>query len=260
MGKNGNRTINHAIFDAWNEHSAYLLGFWLADGSIQLYKFRGFQKYQKRFWLYNTELELMKRLGTILGKPPLKRNKPSKPGVHKQCYAIMFSSSQVFDFLYALVKTLHKSKECVEVPPVPDPFFHHFVRGFFDGDGCITVIRAKNRHGKVKPTLHSSFTAGLDTGAFLDNLGARIRAFIPIAPKKSYAGKTNRKLLFAQFDTMLLCEWMYRDATLFMKRKKAIWDAADKERLARSRKYGKKLSHQPDSNGHKLVTNELSYH
>jgi len=36
---------------------------------------------------------------------------------------------------------------------------------------------------------------------------------------------------------MLLCEWIYKDATIFMERKKAIWDSCDKERLARSKKW-----------------------
>jgi hypothetical protein len=36
---------------------------------------------------------------------------------------------------------------------------------------------------------------------------------------------------------MLLCEWMYKDASIFMKRKKIIWDNFDKNKLINSRKY-----------------------
>jgi hypothetical protein len=36
---------------------------------------------------------------------------------------------------------------------------------------------------------------------------------------------------------MLLCEWMYKDATIFMERKKKIWDDFDKEKLRNSIKY-----------------------
>jgi len=56
------------------------------------------------------------------------------------------------------------------------------------------------------------------------------------ATSKSLLG-TGRRLIFNQYDSMLLCEWIYKDATIFMERKKAIWDSCDKERLARSKKW-----------------------
>ena len=45
------------------------------------------------------------------------------------------------------------------------------------------------------------------------------------------------KLTYGQYDTMLLCEWMYKDATIFMERKKKIWDDFDKDKLKNSVKY-----------------------
>jgi len=46
-----------------------------------------------------------------------------------------------------------------------------------------------------------------------------------------------RVIRFNQYDSMLLCDWMYEDATFYMKRKKDIWDGMDKERLKNSKKY-----------------------
>jgi len=119
---------------------------------------------------------------------------------------------------------------------VPDHLFHHFVRGYFDGDGSIHIKHYKTRHGKTIDALATSFTAGLETGLFLEELRDAIRKIIPVGYKKIAEG-AGRKLIFNQYDSMLLCEWMYQDATIFMKRKKAVWDSCNKERLARSKKY-----------------------
>jgi len=239
--------VNHTLFDKWNETSAYILGFWLADGNIALDRKRPTDKhYFKKFSICNTDRQTIYMIGKILGLTPRKR-KRQKPH-YKLQYVIQIISDQLFDFCYAITKATNKSHNVLHIPNIPRNVFHHFVRGFFDGDGSIFYKHYRNRHGNLAQELGTSFTAGCDTGNFLTELKNGIRHFITVGDKQickskgiykgNFAnGKGNLKLSFGQYDSALLCEWMYRDATLYMRRKKRIWDSADKERLLNSKKF-----------------------
>jgi len=220
------------IFDQWTEISAYIFGFWLADGNIVLNK--SHNKLYKCFCLFNTDLQIMEVFADILKTKIDTYTKLSSN--HKICYKIRIYSDNMFDFCYNFTQSTNKSDKEIPFPEIPKEVFQHFVRGFFDGDGSIHVKHYKTRHGKIIEALQTSFTAGKDTGDFLQHLKEQLRLFISVGDKK-ITGKTNRHLAFNQYDSMLLCEWMYRDATIFMKRKKDIWDSIDKERLKKSTVY-----------------------
>lgn len=231
-----NRTF-HNILNQNNEISAYLLGFWMADGSISLSSSKNRIRKQKRFVITNTDRQLMTKFGVLFGKSP--RACPNFSGgvKVKNIYKLSMKSDQLFDFCYLITRSTTKSDKEVQIPEIPDHLFHHFIRGFFDGDGSISIRLCKTRHGKICPALQTTFTAGLSTGLFLERLRDRIRKFISVGLKKVNTGKTSRKLVFNQYDSMLLCEWMYQDATWYMERKKVIWDSTDKEKLKNSRKF-----------------------
>jgi len=225
---------NHNLFDEWTEESAYIFGFWLADGSI--YTFKKGHRYYKRFRVHNTEKQIIDDLNKILNGPvSVRRLSPPRLPI----YRIEIYSDCLFDFCYAITRTIHKSETEVQLPDIPNKLFHHLIRGFFDGDGSIHLTTYKNRHGKPTTELRTSFTAGKDTGDFLEKLRNKMQLFIPVGMKKiaGETGKSDRKLQFGQYDSMLLCEWIYKDATIYMKRKKKIWDQADKEKLMNSKKY-----------------------
>jgi hypothetical protein len=232
MKQNGNRTF-HDLFSSWTEESAYILGFWFADGCI-VFSRRKYNIY-KRWHLINTDEQIMNDIGNIVKHDPILRLPKNKR--HKILYKIQVNSQKLFDFCFNLVGSTQKSDHELELPEVPDHLFHHFVRGFFDGDGSICVKHYKTRHGKLVEALQTSFTAGLATGSFLEKLRDRIREFIPIGLKKINIGKTNKKLVFNQYDSMLLCEWIYQNTTINMSRKKMIWNDYDKEKLKNSKKF-----------------------
>ncbi|KKK55103.1 hypothetical protein LCGC14_3077940, partial [marine sediment metagenome] len=224
----------HDLLDHGNETSAYLFGLWLADGNIFLSTSRGGRRVQKSFAIINTDVQLMRMIGKLFGKKPCQRWDGNPK--HKPCFTLKVKSDRLFDVCYSHTGSTPKSDQSLSVPDISKELFHHFVRGFFDGDGSIGFKRYRNRHGKPVSALTTSFSAGLATGDFLERLRDRIRLHTPVGLKKVNTGKTSRKLVFNQYDSMLLCEWMYRNATLFMARKKAVWDSADKERLTKSRK------------------------
>lgn len=228
-----NRTPNINIFDNWNEISAYIFGFWLADGSINIYFDKRRSLTYKTVSFYNTEKELINKIGDVIGrKPTISNHSPGK----KICWRVRVYSDKLFDFCYAITNSTNKSNQENPIPKIPKKHFHHFVRGFFDGDGSIHIKHYKTRHGKIINALQTSFTAGKDTGEFLNNLRDKLRKFIPVGYKKISIG-VSKSLRFNQYDSMLLCNWMYKDATIYMERKKKVFDGCDKDRLLNSRKF-----------------------
>lgn len=227
-----NRTI-HDLFDIENEISSYILGFWLADGNIFLSHTKSRPRKQKAFALYNTDRDLMYEIGSIFGKVPRVRKRNDK---NKDCYNIKIKSDKLFDFCYNITNSTSKSDKYIKIPVLKKENQSHFIRGLFDGDGSINIKSYKTRHGKVVNALQSSFAAGKDTGKFLEDVRDMIRNHVPVGLKK-ICGKENRALIFNQYDTMLLCDWMYKDATIYMKRKREIFDSFDRERLLRSQKF-----------------------
>ena len=231
--KNRTYIINHSLFDNLNEQSAYILGFWLADGNIALSKNPHGQSYSKRFALYNTDYQIMSELGLLIGHAPAKIKIQEKH--HKQCYCIQVNSNQLFEYCYAITGTTDKSHANFALPTIPDELFNHFVRGFFDGDGSIHIAHYTTRHGKRISRLTTGFTAGNATNHLL-HLRDKLCTIIGVG-NKQITGKDSKRLSYNQYDSMLLCEWMYNKATIYMERKKDIWDNADKERLLNSKKF-----------------------
>lgn len=228
--------FTHDFFDKWTEQSAYIFGFWYADGSLSIYKNK--HKSYKVFRLFNTDEQIMNDVSKIIGIKPSKVN--PKDEKRKVKYCICVYSDKFFDFCYSMVGSTDKTHS-TNFPKVPDLYLHHFIRGYFDGDGSIFIKKYKSRHGNPILNLSSSFTASKESWVVLDELKNLLMKTIftgnrKITTQSSELG-TSTKLSFCQYDTMLLCEWMYKDATIFMKRKKEIWDNFDKDKLKNSVKY-----------------------
>lgn len=224
---------HHNLFDKWDEISSYIFGFWLSDGCITLHSNGHSKSTQKAFVLYNTEKQIMLDFLKIF-PVNLRSEDPSNPK-WKTKYKIFVYSDALFDFCYSVTKTTQKSRNTFLLPTIPDRYYHHFVRGFFDGDGSICYKHYLNRHKKMVSALITSFTGGSET-LHVEQLRDELKARVGVGNKKVSAG-TAKKLSYNQYDSMLLCEYMYSGATIFMKRKKDVWDSADKTRLLNSKKY-----------------------
>ena len=106
--------ITENYFKMWSNNMAYILGFIAADGVIQ-----------KESYILE---DIKKELKT---NQPLYQNK--KTGV----YMLNINSKTI---KYNLMN-IHGIMPCksfnIEFPFVPEEYLHHFVRGYFDGDGYV---------------------------------------------------------------------------------------------------------------------------
>jgi intein-encoded DNA endonuclease-like protein len=125
------KLINHDFLDEINEHSAYFLGFFMADGYIN--------KNSINICINQKDIEILEYfqkmicpdipikkfvLTTINGNPSYMCN-------------YRFTSKILANKLYGFgVQTPKSGKEIF--PPMPSKYIKDFIRGYFDGDGHVS--------------------------------------------------------------------------------------------------------------------------
>lgn len=188
--------INQDFFKSWSSNMAYVLGLWFADGCIY-----GGTMFD--ITLHKKDKYILKRIAELL-----EFEGPLQDYVNRQAARINFSCKVIYDDIVALGGVERKSLIC-EFPNVPKEFLSDFIRGYFDGDGC--VMNLKNKR------LNSAFTCG--SKKFLDKLLEILKAEAGVQGG-SY-DISSKSLRFGKRDTLLIGEYIYRNnPELFLKRKR----------------------------------------
>lgn len=193
------RSINHNFFKKWTPEMAYVLGFFAADGNMIRNK-RGGCYIEFEI----TDLDLLKKIRVLLGSNN-KITAREKNKNWKVSYRLQIGSRMIFGDLLELGLTPNKSKT-LQLPKVPEKYLADFVRGYFDGDGCITIGRywRKNRN-KWKWQLQSSFTSGSEQ--FLSELKGRMQSYANGGSVSAKKGGYN--LVYSVKDSIALFRFMY---------------------------------------------------
>lgn len=219
--RNGYNTIERAImnriysldetyFDVIDsEEKAYFLGLLYADGSHNL------KKYCISLELQEEDKPILDKL-TIILQPdkPLFFNRKRKEN-HKNSYKFYVSSKYMSNRLSELGVGQNKAFT-IRLPELRDDLIHHFIRGFFDGDGCISIYLIKNKYQSCSFSITSNreFLEKIQeilieqlqlnkTKLARDNRGNNISSLV-------YGGKQN---------CLKIRDWLYKDATVYLQRK-----------------------------------------
>jgi hypothetical protein len=120
--------INDDFFKKWSNNMAYILGFWWADGNIHIsngsYRFSIAQKDRYILESILEEMNCNPKPIRIIGK--------SK----NHCYNFSIYSKAIVTDIMSLGGTENKSLT-TKFPLIPPQYLSDFIRGYFDGDGCI---------------------------------------------------------------------------------------------------------------------------
>lgn len=194
---------------------AYILGYIYADGSLEdSPKIRG--KYIRVTSIDKDRLEfIVKELGA---EHPIRRLKKIQPS-EKRRYFVRIGSKQLYESLHRFGLTPKKSLT-VRMPIVPKKFLVHFVRGYFDGDGCVFVETALNpRKRKILKALRVIFTSG--SKRFLIDLEKIMRKNFIVSKRKIIHAQRSCQIRYGTSDSVRLFTYMYRHVavTEFMERK-----------------------------------------
>jgi intein/homing endonuclease len=197
---------------------AYVLGFFAADGSM-LENSRG-----GHYIEFNSTdrilLEHIKRV-TQAHQKITKRDRDARDApTWKTIYRLQIGSKEWFRDLESLGFTQHKSNT-LHFPEVPGEYLGHFVRGYFDGDGCVyfNYLKYQDRTHK-RWVLLTLFTSG--SRPFLKSLHAALKG-LGVAGGSLTNKKRGFELKFSHSDSLALYRLMYHTAEVcevFLPRKR----------------------------------------
>lgn len=177
------------------EEKAYFLGLMYSDGSVS----------DNQFYLkLNDEDVIVKFKDSLKCDYPIKHNE--FPNYN---YILQVSSKEMCKDLINLGCYKNKTK-IIEFPNIDKSLYNHFIRGFFDGDGCVRVGSTK---GKCRFDIAS---ASYNFIIQLKNILTPIATHIGISKENKYdvwhlrcGGKQVQQIL----------DWLYKDSTVYMQRK-----------------------------------------
>lgn len=195
---------------------AYVLGFWFADGYMRHEK-----SYRITFSSKDYDhLESIRKV--IQTNTPLIQYKSHNK--LEQNFTLILYSKNLYQQLQNLGGLRRKSL-VMKWPTIPEIFLSDFLRGYFDGDGSVHLIkykRTKDKHQQIE--LRSNFTSG--SPIFLRTLCDLLTKKLGLASKKvcSYGNGNQWKLGYGMNDTLKLLKFMYsQKSSLYLERKYAIY-------------------------------------
>lgn len=202
-----------------NEEKAYWLGFLYADGYVdenknvvslnlakkdivQLDRFSKFINYTKSYYYFSQKSPSSENIGEYV-RMFLTDKQITKDLVRNGCI-----QAKTFKITFPDETILPKELQ------------HHFIRGYFDGDGSIFISNEKHwRSGKIVPTIHCKIlgTKHLIEGILNVSNTGNEKCIKSRGKMMEYWVKRNPRVL-------AFYEYMYKDATIYMERKKVIFD------------------------------------
>ena len=199
------------------EEKAYWLGFMYADGYIVNYKSKGYGERSCGITLSIKDENHLKKFKTsIKATNPL--NYYKKKNTNSELVRLLLKSEKtVLDLINkGCVPQKTKILKFPSNETIPKNLLRHFIRGYFDGDGSIALTK-DNRNDNLMYRINI-----VGTKNFVENLLKEI-GFGYITKEKRC-----KEIYYyncgAKRDFEKLYNFLYKDATLYMKRQKEKFD------------------------------------
>lgn len=204
--------INENYFDVIDTpNKAYILGFLYADG------YNNKSKGTISMSLEVRDKHILEEIRNEIGSErPLEfidySNKHDFGYTYKNQYRLLLFSMHMCKMLESYGVVPNKSL-VLDFPNLRDDLLHHFIRGYFDGDGCIA-------QGKKYTNFILTITS---TNSFCEKLKEIVEKEVGINchiyDASNHNGITKVFTTSGRLQTKALLDWLYQDADLFLKRK-----------------------------------------
>jgi len=210
-------SADFGFFDSIDtEEKAYWLGFMYADGSIKR------RNYVQLALVEPEPLEAFK--SALSAEHPVKREKNDRGKFNKPTdvmYFLRIGNARLARALLAQGCLAKKPARVFPTPQqVPSALLPHFVRGLFDGDGSLYYNTGKNKvYGAL--SIHPLLGVGLIQHLH-DVLGIELAM---------HNDKTIKCITFCYDKLRVVLDYMYKNCTVALARKKGFYDAVSEGRL-----------------------------
>ena len=215
-------TVQSDFFSKWSQKMAYVTGLAAADATIRI------RKESVAFVLKLKDLDLLRQVREAMGfTGPIHSRREGR------IHVLAIYDRQIVTDLISLGISPRKSKS-LQFPNVPDEFLRAFTLGYFDGDGCVAVIRSTPLK-KHPPVLRVSFAG---TQWFLSSLAARLSEQAGVRSKQPYKNVSADVyyLDYGRADGLKLYRWWYQaDPAIYLRRKRKVFEDYINATQARAR-------------------------
>jgi len=206
------KKVNKKFFNVWTPKMAYVLGFFMADGSIDVNP-RG----SHYFSIQICDKMLLEEIRNVLDS---EHKIATRKGIgnQKDRYRLQIGSREMYSDLEKLGVKQQKA-HTMRIPDVPNKYFNEFVRGYFDGDGNVWVGFVHKNRKKQTYVIRTAFTSC--SVGFLQGLQERMTKHGLSSGSLCFTQGAYR-LQYSINDSILLYRLIYGNLenNLFLKRKK----------------------------------------
>nr|UWG93212.1 MAG: LAGLIDADG DNA endonuclease family protein [Bacteriophage sp.] len=198
--------FNEHYFDNIDcQEKAYWLGFFAADG------YNHQSKGYIEFRLHNQDREILERFKSSLGAT-------NPIGLYKNTYCNLTLYSNHLCAILSEYGLSQAKTYSLQIPVLNNELMRHFIRGYFDGDGCFSVIKRKDR------TEHSLIYQFNITGMeeplrimqmhLIDNVGV---------VDNGLKSRSSTSAVTIHYSGRKVCkrilDYLYKDAVIYLQRK-----------------------------------------
>lgn len=213
--------VNENFFKKWSPEMAYVLGYLYADGSLEDASYiRG--KYIRVSSVDKRNITKIKKWinskHNIVEYPPPTKNSQKK-------YLLRIGSHILYDDLTRLGLYPNKSLTIKFPNCIPKKFLNHFIRGYFDGDGCIHLWQSKGKtQDLILRKLCVTFTCG--NYAFLKKLATCLKNNLNTRQINVYNGHRSFMLSYSTGDSVKVFKFLYSNINtpIYFERKFKIFE------------------------------------
>jgi len=205
-GGHNRKKVNEDFFKIWSPKMAYVLGFIYADGAVEDCRDSSRTCY---LVLSNNDLDLLSDISKAMSaeksvqiKQPRLTKFKGKEYWCKTSYVVRIGNKKIYEDLIQLGLCPRKSL-VIQLPELPEQFFSYFLRGYFDGDGCINIEKTK------KNRMNIIFTSG--SKIFIEQLASKIQSACPILKSSISNGNGAFQLRYNWKNALIVADYMYRD-------------------------------------------------
>ena len=202
-----------------NEEKAYFLGLIFADGNNYRSELTTEDRkdYQISISLQEEDKYIIEKLRDMLAPTKELDFVPKAKENHKNQYRLRIDSKTVSNQLTKLGCVPAKSL-ILKYPDILPEFHHHFLRGYFDGDGSINFWIKKS---KINKNYNLSI---ISTKYFIEETINIIKLYTNLNLHSRLSCKSSNNItttasIGGNHQILKLMTWLYKDATIFIIRK-----------------------------------------
>lgn len=190
--------VNQDFFKKWTKEMAYILGYWFADGSIWI------SNGSYKFNITSNDVEHLERIRDIM-----ESNNPIYDREDDDSHEFRISNKVIYNDILRLGGVPRKSS-IARFPKVPNEYVIDFIRGYFDGDGGISL-----RENTNEPSI--SFTS---TKQFIDKL----EKHLTFKGRKYQLGDNTYEIFYDGEYAQYVLKYLYENAGLYLERKYKLYE------------------------------------